>query len=149
MKRDVPATRFKIVDFHEEQSPLSESPDKALVPLNSSAAAGSASSSTLQRFGQRSRTEQGGASSSSFDPNASSNATQCIQHNAQQNLLQQHHSVHNTIDPKSLEELVASLCSCTSRSHCFSDEGPDGEQDATARVRLCLEVVSGPARRRD
>ena len=62
MKRDVPATPFKIVGSHEEQSTSSESPDKALVPLNSSAAAGSASSSTLQRFGQRSRTEQGGAS---------------------------------------------------------------------------------------
>ena len=81
-----------------------------MTPPAVSASAGSASRSSVQRTGQRSRTEPVGGGGSTSDPNASQTfSAQYVQHNTQQNLLQHHQSVHNTIDPKQLEDLVGSL----------------------------------------
>eukprot|EP00435_Cladocopium_sp_Y103_P018950 s2775_g4.t1 len=137
MKRSVPATPFRVIDGSHifDVSSSSGSPEQinmqpskaapaqgqagTMVPASAAVAAPSAApssmetashaaSSTLQRFGRLSRTEQGGSVGSGSQPLLNQHNAQYVQHNMQQNNVAMH-AVHNTIDPQRLEELVGSL----------------------------------------
>lgn len=81
------------------------------------AAATASHAVSTSRNRQRSLTSAGQASGEpgsgvgSYGPVLRQHNTQRVQHNTQRNVLQhhQHQSVHNTIDPQQLEQLVGSL----------------------------------------